>query len=97
MNILSCVIDCLDYGDRTTARESPEIREDVSKDAEVSNDKCDFQGQQCEPHGLDEHRDPEINHYTCSTIDSEISTLTNDTNFSTWLINAKDKLLFDTS
>ena len=28
-------------------------------------------------HGLDEHRDPEINHYTCSTIYSQISTLTN--------------------
>ena len=56
--------------------------------------KCDPQRQQCEPHG---HRDPEINHYTCSTIDNEISTLTNDTNVSTWLINTKDKLLFDTS
>ena len=38
--------------------------------------KCDPQRQQCEPHGLDEHRDPEINHYNCST-------LTNDTNMST--------------
>ena len=44
--------------------------------------KCDPQRKQCEPHGLDEHRDPEINHYTCSTIDSQISTLTNDTNVS---------------
>ena len=44
--------------------------------------KCDPRRQQCEPHGLDEHRDPEINHYTCSTIDSQISTLTNDTNVS---------------
>ena len=25
----SCVIDCLDYGDQTTARESAEIGEDV--------------------------------------------------------------------
>ena len=78
----SCVIDCLDYGDQTTARESAEIGEDVSEEAEASNDKCDSQRQQCEPHGLDEHRDPEINHYTCSTIDSQISTLTNDTNVS---------------
>ena len=32
--------------------------------------KCDPQRQnQCEPHGLDEHRDPEINQYTCSTIE----------------------------
>ena len=51
--------------------------------------KCDPQRQQCEPHGLDERtnertneRDPEINHYTCSTIDSQISTLTNDTDVS---------------
>ena len=44
--------------------------------------KCNPQRQQCEPHSLDEHRDPEINHYTCSTIDSQISTLTNDTNVS---------------
>ena len=40
------------------------------------------QRQHCEPHGLDEHRDPELNHYTCSEIDSQISTLTNDTNVS---------------
>ena len=44
--------------------------------------KCDPQRQQCEPHGRDEHRDPKINHYTCSTIHSQISTLTNDTNVS---------------
>ena len=41
--------------------------------------KCDPQRQQCKPLGLDEHRDPEVNHYTCSTIDSQIPTLTNDT------------------
>ena len=34
---------------------------------------------ECEPHGLDEHCNPKINHYTCSMIDSQISTLTNDT------------------
>ena len=59
--------------------------------------KCDPRRQQCEPHGLDEHRDPEINHYTCSTIDSQISTLILMTLMSLWLINTKDKLLFDTS
>ena len=59
--------------------------------------KCDPQRQQCEPHGLDKHRDPEINHYTCSTTDSQISTLTSGNDISTWLINTKDKLLFDTS
>ena len=32
INILSCVIDCLDYGDQTTARESAEIGEDVSEE-----------------------------------------------------------------
>ena len=85
MNILSCVIDYLNYGDQTTARESAEIGDDVSEEeeAEASNEvvfKCEPQRQQCEPHGLDEHLDPEISHYTCSTIDSQISTLTNDTN-----------------
>ena len=48
----------------------------------IKSFKCDPQRQQCEPHGLDEHRDPEINHYTCSTIHSQISTFTNDTNVS---------------
>ena len=33
-----CVIDCLDYGDQTTARESAEIGEDVSEEAEASNE-----------------------------------------------------------
>lgn len=33
----SCVIDCLDYGDQTTARELAEI-EDVSEEAETSNE-----------------------------------------------------------
>ena len=37
MNILCCVIDGLDYGDQTTARESAEIG-DVSEEAEVSNE-----------------------------------------------------------
>ena len=36
MNILCCVIDCLDYGDQTSARESAEIG-DVSEEAEASN------------------------------------------------------------
>ena len=36
MNNLSCVIDCLDYGDQTTARESAEIGEDVSEESEAS-------------------------------------------------------------
>ena len=84
INILSCVIDCLDYGDQTTARESAEIGEDVSEETKhlKKSFKCEPQRQQCEPHGLDEHREPEINHYTCSTIASQISTLTNDTNVS---------------
>ena len=34
----SCVIDCLDYGDQTTAQESPEIGEDVSEEAGASNE-----------------------------------------------------------
>ena len=34
----SCVIDCLDYGDLTTAQESAEIEEDVSEEAEASNE-----------------------------------------------------------
>jgi len=34
----SCVIDCLDYGDQTTARASAEIGEDVSEEAEASNE-----------------------------------------------------------
>ena len=34
----SCVIDCLDYGDQTTARESAEIGEDVSEEAETFNE-----------------------------------------------------------
>ena len=41
MNNLSCVIDCLDYGDQTaTARESAEIGEDVSDvpEEEASNE-----------------------------------------------------------
>ena len=46
--------------------------------------------------------DDNVNHYTCSTIDSQISTLANDTNdlaivSMAWLINTKDKLMFDTS
>ena len=34
----SCVIDCLDYGDQTTAQESAKIGEDVSEEAEASNE-----------------------------------------------------------
>ena len=34
----SCVIDCLDHGDQTTAQESADIREDVSEEAEASNE-----------------------------------------------------------
>ena len=34
----SCVIDCLDYGDQTSARESAEIGEDESDVAEASNE-----------------------------------------------------------
>ena len=84
MNILSCLIDCLDYGDQTaTAQESAKIGEDVSEEeeAEASNEVVQVRTSEtaAPPHGLDEHRDPEINHYTCSTIDSQISMLTNDT------------------
>ena len=34
----SCAIDFLDYGDQTRTRESAEIGEDVSEEAEVSNE-----------------------------------------------------------
>ena len=34
----SCVIDCLDYGDQTTARESADIGKHVSEEAEASNE-----------------------------------------------------------
>ena len=97
----SCAIDCLDYGDQTTAWESAEIGEDVSEETEVSNEVVQVRRSETTVRttrsGIG--RDPEINHYTCSTIDGEISTLTkiNDTNVSTWFINTKDKLLFDTS
>ena len=37
----SCVIDCLDYGDQTTARESAEIGEDVSEEAGAFNEVRD--------------------------------------------------------
>ena len=58
----------------------------------IKSFKCDPQKQQCEPHGLDEHRDPEINHYTFSTIDSRLLM----TLMSLRLINTKEKLLFGT-
>ena len=32
MNILSCVIDCLNYGDQTTAQESAEIGEEEEEE-----------------------------------------------------------------
>ena len=38
----SCVIDCLDYGDQTTARESAEIG-DVSEEAGASNEVVQVQ------------------------------------------------------
>ena len=44
--------------------------------------------------------DNNVNHYTCSTIDSQISTLANDTNDLanvSMVDNTKDKLMFDTS
>ena len=41
INILSCVIDCLDYGDQTTARESAEIGEDVSEEKEEDTEASD--------------------------------------------------------
>ena len=41
MNILSCVFDCLDYGDQTTARESAEIGEDVSEEKEEDTEASD--------------------------------------------------------
>ena len=58
-----CVIDCLDYGDQATARESAEIGEDVSEEAEASNEvvqvrPSDTMFSATELHGLDEHRDP---------------------------------------
>ena len=34
----SWIIDCLDYGAQTTARESAESGEDVSEEAEASNE-----------------------------------------------------------
>ena len=39
----SCVIDCLDYGDHTTARGSAEIGEDVSEEAEACNEVVQVQ------------------------------------------------------
>ena len=38
-----CVIDCWDYGDQATERESAEIREDVSEEAEASNEVVQVQ------------------------------------------------------
>ena len=78
----SCVIDCLDYGDQITAQLRLLKMCQKRQKHLMKSFKCDPQRQQCEPHGLDEHHDPEINHYTCSTIDSQVSTLTNDTNVS---------------
>ena len=82
----SCVIDCLDYGDQTTARESADIGEDVSEEAEASNEVVQVRSSETKvqtTRSRRKHRDPEINHCTChSTIDSQISTLTNDTNVS---------------
>ena len=44
MNMLSCVIDCLGYGDQTTARQSAGIGEDVSEEeAEASNEVVQVQ------------------------------------------------------
>ena len=46
-----CVIDCLDYRDQATARESAEIGEDVSEEARASNEVVqvrDPQPQQCD-------------------------------------------------
>ena len=37
------VIDCWDYGDQATERESAEIREDVSEEAEASNEVVQVQ------------------------------------------------------
>ena len=39
----SCVIDCLDYGDQTTAQESAEMGEGVSEEAEASNEVVQVQ------------------------------------------------------
>ena len=39
----SCVIDCVDYGDQTTARESAEIGEDVPEEAGASNEVVQVQ------------------------------------------------------
>ena len=39
----SCVIDCLVYGDQTTARESAEIGEDVPEEAGASNEVVQMQ------------------------------------------------------
>ena len=80
----SCVIDCLDYGDQTTAREFPEIGEDVSEEADASNQIVQVRPSETTVRTwTNTGRDPEINHYTSSTIDSQISTPTNDTNVST--------------
>ena len=39
----SCVIDCLEYGDQTTTRESAEIAEDVLEEAGASNEVVQVQ------------------------------------------------------
>ena len=97
----SCVIDCLDYGDQTTARESAEIGEDVSEEAEASMTSATL-------------RDNSTNHTvwmntaTPRSIIIPVLRLTVKyprllmTLMSQWLINSlknntKDKLLFDTS
>ena len=84
----SCVIDCLDYGDQTTARESAEMGEDVSEEAEVRTSKTRVRTTRSG--GTQRPRDQSLYLFYDRTIKYPRLLMT-------WLINTKDKLLFDTS
>ena len=58
--------------------------------------KCEPQRQQCEPHGLDEPHNPEINFIPVLRLTVRYPWLLM-TPMSLWLINTKDKQLVDTS
>ena len=92
MNILSCVIDCLDYGDQTAARDSAEIGEDVSEEAETSNEVVQVGTLETTARTTRSGRTPRLRDQSTVKYPRLLMTL-----MSLWLINTKDKLLFDTS
>ena len=92
MNILSCVIDCLDYGDQTAARDSAEIGEDVSEEAETSNEVVQVGTLETTARTTRSGRTPRPRDQSTVKYPRLLMTL-----MSLWLINTKDKLLFDTS